>query len=262
MRARHMQALAKTTIKRSRAMSRTSTSHKESRKSERMRRSSTRHAAEKVAVVDAVEKVDDAAETAKAHDDNGTTQRERASVRSERAAVRSERASDADKASKHASKHAKHHKLGLKDELDAVKSGAEERANGTARSLIPKGKRLMVALVAIALALVFVYGPLRNLYVAKRDALRLQAQYEALNETNEGIEGDIGSLQSREGIEDEARRRGYVEEGEVSINVEGLDIEDDSATTSQVDSSYGANAYEAPWYIEVLDVIFLYNGGQ
>lgn len=253
-------------------MSRTSTSHRDSRKSDRSRRSRTHHATSKVAVVDAVEKNDVVEETG-APDSHEATRSDRVATRSERAAARRERAASHAKRADHAegtdatdkggkTKHAKRPKLGLRDELDAVKSGAAERANGTARSLIPKGRRLAVVLAAIVLALVFVYGPLRNLYVAKRDALRLQAQYEALNETNEGIEGDIGALQSREGIEDEARRRGYVEEGEVSINVEGLDIEDDSATTSQVDSTYGANAYEAPWYIEVLDVIFLYDGGQ
>jgi cell division protein FtsB len=223
-------------------------------------------------VTDAVEK-NDVIEEASAHDARESVQAERAKTRSERAAARREHAASHAKRTAHAedagtadkgakTKHAKRTKLGLRDELDAVRSDAKERANGTARSLIPKGRRLAVILAAVVLALVFVYGPLRNLYVAKRDALRLQAQYEALSETNEGIEGDIGALQSREGIEDEARRRGYVEEGEVSINVEGLDVEDDSATTSQVDSTYGANAYEAPWYIEVLDVIFLYDGGQ
>jgi len=142
----------------------------------------------------------------------------------------------------------------------SVRASIADGADGSIMSLVPAGHRALVLGVVVLLVAAFLYVPLRNLYLAKRTELVLQSQYQTLTQINEGIEADLASLQSEEGLENEARRRGYVEEGEIAINLEGLDFEDETATDSEVDSSYGADSFVAPWYVHVLDVLFVYAG--
>ena len=59
---------------------------------------------------------------------------------------------------------------------------------------------------------------------------------------------DIDRLQTREGIEDEARKRGYVSEGETGVIAEGLP-EDQEAEEAPA---------ELPWYLAVGDFVFQY----
>ena len=56
-----------------------------------------------------------------------------------------------------------------------------------------------------------------------------------------------------EGIQDEARKRGYVSEGETGVKVEGLD---ESSSSSDLSSD------SDPWYITVLDFVFSYQKGS
>lgn len=101
-------------------------------------------------------------------------------------------------------------------------------------------------LVAVALLL---YGPAATYYRAWRAGLDLQAQYDALAQSNDQIQQQNDALLTREGIEEEARRRGYVGAGETGVVVEGLP--DDSASSSDATPEY-------PWYVGVGDVIFGY----
>lgn len=103
-------------------------------------------------------------------------------------------------------------------------------------------------LVAVALLL---YGPAATYYRAWRAGLDLQAQYDALAQSNDQIQQQNDALLTREGIEEEARRRGYVGAGETGVVVEGLP--DDSASSSDATPEY-------PWYVGVGDVIFGYEG--
>lgn len=101
-------------------------------------------------------------------------------------------------------------------------------------------------LVAVALLL---YGPAATYYRAWRAGLDLQAQYDALAQSNDQIQQQNDALLTREGIEEEARRRGYVGAGETGVVVEGLP--DDSVSSSDATPEY-------PWYVGVGDVIFGY----
>ncbi len=112
-------------------------------------------------------------------------------------------------------------------------------------------RALLVVAVFVALILTF-YGPCKTYYKAWRAGLDLQDQLSDLNSSNDQYKSDIQSLQTREGIEDEARRRGYVSEGETKVVVDGLS---DDADASSVDTES-----ELPWYIQLGDKVFHYIG--
>lgn len=116
-----------------------------------------------------------------------------------------------------------------------------------------------VALLIAALVLgvlMAMYGPVQTYYRAWRAGQDLQAQLDELNASNEQYKDDIQALQTREGIEDEARRRGYVTNGETKVVVDGLnDGSDDSSQSSE-----GDQQAQKPWYIELGDKVFHYIG--
>lgn len=116
-----------------------------------------------------------------------------------------------------------------------------------------------VALLIAALVLgvlMAMYGPVQTYYRAWRAGQDLQAQLDELNASNEQYKDDIQALQTREGIEDEARRRGYVTNGETKVVVDGLN--DGSDDSSQ--SSDGDQQAQKPWCIELGDKVFHYIG--
>ena len=110
-------------------------------------------------------------------------------------------------------------------------------------------KLLCIAVGVLVAAAVLLYGPAATYYRAWRAGLDLQAQYDALAQSNDQIQQQNDALLTREGIEEEARRRGYVGAGETGVVVEGLP--DDSASSSDATPEY-------PWYVGVGDVIFGY----
>lgn len=112
-------------------------------------------------------------------------------------------------------------------------------------------KLLCIVVGVLVAAVVLLYGPAATYYRAWRAGLDLQAQYDALAQSNDQIQQQNDALLTRKGIEEEARRRGYVGAGETGVVVEGLP--DDSA------SSFDATP-EYPWYVGVGDVIFGYEG--
>lgn len=114
----------------------------------------------------------------------------------------------------------------------------------------PARKWLLVAAVVVGVALYALYPPVRDYYVASRDREVLSARYAELSAEHDGLMHDIGYLQSTEGIEDEARKRGYIIPGETGVTVEGLDEADVAAETEE--------ANDAPWYQGMLDAIFGY----
>ena len=110
-------------------------------------------------------------------------------------------------------------------------------------------KLLCIAVGVLVAVVLLLYGPAATYYRAWRAGLDLQAQYDALAQSNDQIQQQNDALLTRKGIEEEARRRGYVGAGETGVVVEGLP--DDST------SSYDATP-EYPWYVGVGDVIFGY----
>ena len=130
-------------------------------------------------------------------------------------------------------------------------------------------RALFIGIVA-ALALVSLYFPVRDLYVAKRSSDILAKQVEIRQQYNDELQKSVDKLLSEEGIKDAATEDlGLVMPGETKIDVLGLD--DDSDSSSSKTSSNAKKASEvakeieevgkdAPWYIQALDMLFGFNG--
>ena len=124
--------------------------------------------------------------------------------------------------------------------------------------------------VVVALVLVSLYFPVRDLYVAKRSSDILAKQVEIRQQYNDELQKSVDKLLSEEGIKDAASEDlGLVMPGETKIDVLGLD--DDSDSSSSKKSSNAKKASEvakeieevgkdAPWYIQALDMLFGFNG--
>ena len=116
---------------------------------------------------------------------------------------------------------------------------------------------VVVVIVALVVAL---YPPAKALYGASRTNAVLAERLDAATSSATQLQGEVDSLMTREGIEDEARRRGYVSEGETAVDVDGV-TDSGSATTDESvtgDSSQTTDAQE-PWYVSALDFFFGYD---
>ena len=115
----------------------------------------------------------------------------------------------------------------------------------------------VVVALAVAILIVVVAGPARTYYIAWRESGVLQAEYAALAAQNEELNHEIERLQTREGIEDEARNRGYVYPNEEALVVEGLEPKQ-VADPTLVDAAIEEHEKNLPWYVGILDMIFGY----
>lgn len=173
-----------------------------------------------------------AATAVRSGDDVTASGRPAAAVRTSRRAERPERHNAT--ARVEAAQHAK----------DAVAAKA-----GAVGGFYASHKLLCIAVGVLVAAALLLYGPTATYYRAWRAGLDLQAQYDALAQSNDQIQQQNDALLTRKGIEEEARRRGYVGAGETGVVVEGLP--DDSTSSSDTTPEY-------PWYVGVGDVIFGY----
>lgn len=123
--------------------------------------------------------------------------------------------------------------------------------------------------IVVALVLVSLYFPVRDLYVAKRSSDILAKQVEIREQYNDEMKKSIDKWLSEEGVKDAAGNLGLAMPGEIRIDVLGLD--DDSDSSSSEKSSNAKKASEvakeieevgkdAPWYIRALDMLFGFNG--
>lgn len=109
----------------------------------------------------------------------------------------------------------------------------------------------LIVIAAIVALVAFLYPPARGLYVAWRENGTLQTTLDTESETTEQYQGEIDSLLTEQGIRDEARRKGYVGEGEKSIVIDGDPVDDDESAQD--------TESELPWYLSVGDFIFQYH---
>lgn len=126
----------------------------------------------------------------------------------------------------------------------------------------PEQLRKMGIVAAIVLVVLgFLYVPARSLYVARRDEAVLTARLETLEDENADLQHSIETLQTREGIEDEARRRGYIVNGETSVNVQGLEGaegEQQGVDIATLTANGAVEEGDLPWYIVLGDFVFQY----
>lgn len=150
--------------------------------------------------------------------------------------------------SRHAERPERHNATARVEAARQAKDAVAAKA-GAVGGFYASHKLLCIVVGVLVAAAVLLYGPAATYYRAWRAGLDLQAQYDALAQSNDQIQQQNDALLTREGIEEEARRRGYVGAGETGVVVEGLP--DDSASSSDATPEY-------PWYVGVGDVIFGY----
>lgn len=116
----------------------------------------------------------------------------------------------------------------------------------------------VIVCAAVLVALALLYGPARDLYCAWRENDALQEQDVKTLSEKEQIQEDISDLTSKDGIKDQARELGYVEDGETRIIVEGGDEpEEPDVVTSHDDDEGDDNGY-----LGFFDFFFGYEGEQ
>lgn len=123
--------------------------------------------------------------------------------------------------------------------------------------------------IVVALALVSLYFPVRDLYVAKRSNDILAKQVEIREQYRDEMKKDTDKWLSEEGIKDRARELGMVMPGEKRIEVQGLDGDSDASSSKKSSNAKKASEVakeieevgkDAPWYIQTLDMLFGFNG--
>ncbi|NMF26571.1 hypothetical protein HF885_09065 [Olsenella umbonata] len=129
---------------------------------------------------------------------------------------------------------------------------ARERAT-SAGEWAAAHRRLWIVLAVVVAVVAALYGPAQRYYVSMRTTQDLQVKYAALKSQNKDLKSDVDTLMSKEGIEDQARKNGYVYPGEKGVEVKGLkeDGKDPSAAITYKD--------DRAWYTKVLDALFGYD---
>lgn len=112
-------------------------------------------------------------------------------------------------------------------------------------------RKIWVVCLVIAAIALGVVGPVHDFYVARRTGDVLEQKKAYIEEKNAELEAERDSLFTEEGVETQARKRGYVSPGEVGVNVEGLEqkeAEDPSKPVEYPDSR--------SWFDKTLDMLF------
>ena len=118
--------------------------------------------------------------------------------------------------------------------------------------------------IVVALVLVSLYFPVRDLYVAKRSSDILAKQVEIRQQYNDELRKSADKLDAA------SEDLGLVMPGEKRIEVQGLDGDSDSSSAekkssnakkaSEVAKEIEEVGKDAPWYIRTLDMLFGFNG--
>ncbi|MCH4181309.1 MAG: septum formation initiator family protein [Atopobiaceae bacterium] len=145
--------------------------------------------------------------------------------------------------------------------VTATAKAKAKAARGESRSVSPHLVRFLMVVGVLLVAGAMLYSPARSYYVARRTNQDLNAQLVTVNANNEQLSDDVSSLETREGIEDEARRRGYVSSGETAVTMDGAeDTGTDTSAAVTSDDLATASSRDLPWYVSALDVLFQYQG--
>lgn len=117
---------------------------------------------------------------------------------------------------------------------------------------------IVAVFVVAAFAL---YSPAKALYSARRTNAILAERLDATTSSADQLQGEVDSLMTREGIEDEARRRGYVSEGDTAVDMSGVDDSGGASADESVTdgASSSSDSDDVPWYVSALDFFFGYD---
>ena len=135
------------------------------------------------------------------------------------------------------------------------------------KGLLQSRRFVICSAVAVCLiaAGVFLYSPLKNYYCNVREHDRLALEYQAVTDRNDKLQSEVNSLQTDDGVKARAHEQlGWVEKGEESANVTGLNLEDSSSDGEVVVANVSSDSIKAPatWYSPLLDRVFGYEKGQ
>ena len=121
-------------------------------------------------------------------------------------------------------------------------------------------RALSIAMATVLVAVAMLYPPARAYYAAVRVNSVLSSQLSDVNASNDSLQSDVSSLMTKEGIEDEARRRGYVSKGDTAVDMSGVS-DSGGATSDQASATSDDTASSAaePWYLSALDAFFGYD---
>ena len=121
-------------------------------------------------------------------------------------------------------------------------------------------RALSIAMATVLVAVAMLYPPARAYYAAIRINSVLSSQLSDVNASNDSLQSDVSSLMTKEGIEDEARRRGYVSKGDTAVDMSGVS-DSGGATSDQASATSDDTASSAaePWYLSALDALFGYD---
>lgn len=127
----------------------------------------------------------------------------------------------------------------------------------------PDAPRVLVAfaasIVMILISVGMLYGPSQELYLAMRQNERLTSELAANEVRNDRMQARVNSLQTQEGIQDEARERfGLVLPGENLVRVVGLSGSEDASSGSQTPAEVkrGSGENTHTWATDLLDRVF------
>lgn len=121
-------------------------------------------------------------------------------------------------------------------------------------------RALSIAMATVLVAVAMLYPPARAYYAAVRVNSVLSSQLSDVNASNDSLQSDVSSLMTKEGIEDEARRRGYVSKGDTAVDMSRVS-DSGGATSDQASATSDDTASSAaePWYLSALDALFGYD---
>lgn len=140
-----------------------------------------------------------------------------------------------------------------RDSAQVVESYAPAR-----RLHMPPLPVILLLGISIALGVVILMGPARMYYAAWRDEGILEAQYEVVAAQYDDLSHDIERLQTLEGIEDLARRRGYAYPDEKALVVRELEEQEFVGPVS-LEDAIEEHEKNLPWYVGMLDAFFDYH---
>lgn len=144
---------------------------------------------------------------------------------------------------------------------DGASSRRMPNATGILSSIATSRKAVVGLAVAACFAITCfsLYGPAQTYYHAVRQHDQQQAELAAVEARNAELQSTVDYLQTEAGIEQSARDElGWVRDGENSVYVQGLDVDDEDSGTASTAGSIVPGSVDAPetWYSPILDVIF------
>ena len=101
--------------------------------------------------------------------------------------------------------------------------------------------------IVVALVLVSLYFPVRDLYVAKRSSDILSKQVEIRQQYNDELQKSVDKLLSVQGLDDDS---------DASSSQKSSNAKKASEVAKEIEEV----GKDAPWYIQTLDMLFGFNG--